>query len=29
MRDVQVLQEPLALCAFAGSRWPDKDNPHE
>lgn len=29
MRDVQVLHEPLALRAFAGSRWPDKDDPHE
>ena len=29
MGNVQVLHEPLALRAFAGSRWPDKDNPHE
>jgi len=29
MRNVQVLHEPLALRAFAGSRWPDKDDPHK
>jgi len=28
MRNVQVFHEPLALRAFAGSRWPNKDDPH-
>jgi len=29
MRNIQILHKPLALRAFAGSRWPNKDNPHE